>query len=856
MVSAAIVLIRRDVTRTTILLALSLYIIASAALAYMDTASVGALGSNYFDDDGTTQANCDVYDRYGNTPICDNSEIRQVIGETQYVRKTGTKVRAYFSNNRGQITVDNFHWCPGNAYGDSIETEDNDQGVAIGENVLLINIPGTGDVYGKRYNAGDGRCDDNVQVNLAGYLNDGTAIGLPGLWYADLSVQRVDAATGYDGIQNAISLRMTSGAGFAYDSTNDYMIAPIGHVTTAGAFRGTAVTLDARTGPANYGLKVRFGTNCNITTAALYNITFYDLDGADDGGAQKNGAIRLKLKRESPTGVVQWLASGANTWQAAEPAYADAKIAPSVANADWDWDFYAHPDYQYELQVLNIYSNNTIQLSTPFDNIYGVRNCDRPNAYVRALGIWDKTEIEAGETATFTTKVENHGSRTGYVLDTRRQLWRDDGDSVLEQPNGADLLIGDFDYINAQTAVPVSDLQVTANAVAGDATYPQICGRVYSVVASNPVGRTVDTVVTRAAHQPVCVKVAKYPAMVVRGGDVRAGGAVPKSAATCTLGQLPLDGLSGYRIRGHYYRDPASTNPNKAFKGAYVAYGAITPGPTQYFGSANEFYKGSGTPSSRGIFGSQNWGAATYGYGSEGYYLGGTGVTSASATHCLPDVQSFYPASSLTRVDLTAATTAVPVTTSANYVFAAGGGKRLDICVTAGCTSAATTLAKGQRITIRITQPEDTNVNNYIALWGSVNYPVATTTYASIAELPQFTIIVDKPIRMAIKSAATNLAGLIGTTYNLHTCEGYDGITTPDMTTANCPNTPLTITGATIVGGKVYPFRTDGFDTRADGASFAETFTLGSQLLLSDYYRAQQQKKLRVDFQTDLPSRF
>lgn len=853
--------------RSGILLILAVFAMAFLITLAMDALPAGALGRIYFDDDGSG-ADCDVWDKPGNNAVCGSSEIRLIVGQTQYVRKTGTKLRAYFHNNRGQVTIENYNWCPGTAFGDAVETEDNDQGVAQGSAVTKINIPGTGDVFGRRYKAGDARCDNKVQVSLNGHLNDGTNIGLPGKWYADFSLEHVDQAAGYDGTQNAMSVQLSSGTGFTADSTNDWLVAPTGHIAYGGGgnFRGTGMTVDAKSSPTNYGLKVRFGTNCNITTAATYSITFYDLDGGDDGGAQKNGAIRLKLRRESPTGAVSWLVGGTNTWQAAEPAFADAKIAPSVANSDWDWDFVAHPDYQYQLQVLNIYQNNTIQLSTPFDNVYGVRACDRPNAYVRATTTADKADIEAGETVTFKGFIENHGTRTGYIDDAHRMVWKDNGDGV---PGGAgDVQVVDSDLISGNTAVPttppagetIDGLKISTYGIAGDANYPQICFRVHTVSPSPNGTGGVDTAVTRSQHT-VCSKIAKYPGMVVRGGDIRTGGTVPGGVATCTLGTIPTVGLNeGYRVRGHYYRDAAASTPNKAYKGSYGAHGVVSLGTVSHFGSANEFYKGVGTPSSYILFGTQAWGSSEYGYGSEGFFAGtGNGVTGTTATHCLPDVWSLYKPTPTINLTLTAS--AYSATSSATYVFPAGGLKDLHIC-TAGngtaCTSTAgLTLAKGQKVTIRVTQPEDGYVDNDIIINGPINSPVAATTYANISELAQVVIIADKPINIKLKAITTGFAGLLATKGDIYTCEGFDG--NPDtgpLSTATCPNQALTTNGAVILGGKLFPYRTEGFETKADGSVFAETFNLSSNLLLSDFWRSKQQSGLRVDYQTDLPSRF
>lgn len=836
-------------------------ILSFGALLFMDVQSVHGLGVNYFDDDGSSQSSCDVYDRAGNELRCSTSEMLLMIGQTQYVRKTGTKLRAYFKNNRGFVTIINHHWCPGNSFGDLVETEDNDQGVAVGSAVTKINIPGTGDVYGRRYRAGDARCDDKIQVSLSSYLKDGTAIGLPGFWYADFSLDHVDQASGYDGTQNAMQVQLSSGSGYSYDSTNDYLVAPLGHRHGGDAIKGHAVTVEQKSGPTNYGLKVRFGTDCDVTSNANHSIHFYDLDGGDDGGAQRNGPIRLKLKGVTPGGDVRWW-NGSNWNDTTEPSYSDARVAPTVANSDWAWGFEARPGWQYELQVLNIYSNNTLQLSTPFDSVYGIRDCERPDVPLRATAAWSQTDaLEPGETSNFTPYIDNAStSRTGYVNDTWRRVWFDaTGDEVY---NTGDSLQANQDHISARTAVGPNNLSISNVAYTANGAYAKLCGQLYNVVADNPAGRTVDTLVLRASHTS-CIRIAKYPAMVVRGGDVRTGGVYPSSAiGTCQLGPSALSGAPIYKIRGHLYRDPARTNPNKAYKGGFTDYGLFTPGPTSSFGSGGAFYQGVGTSSGQLLFGTQGWGSAEYGYGAEGQYLG-TGIVATTPTHCLPNAEKQYPApTAVTTFGAAETEKKVAPTTSQTYDFGTGSNKILRLCAnTAACPGAgSSTIAVGQRVVIRVTQSGNSDVGNTVYLNNSILYGVpAAPGYASLSQIPQFVLIVDKPIKLRIAKEATEINGLIATRGNIFTCETYGSTDINDLTipftTNDCLNA-LSVKGGVITDQRLMPYRTSGFNTKADTTNFAETFTLTPETLLSDYAWSQAQSGLKTDYQAETSPRF
>lgn len=817
-----------------------------------------ALGTIYFDDKGGP-GDCDVFDRPGNREICGQTQIRMVVGQTQYVRKTGAAFGVYFRSNRGQLTINNLNWCPGTSYGDMAETEDNDQGVPLGSRVVRVNIPGMPDVYGHRYRKNDGRCNERVQINLTGHLRDGSqnGTGLPGSFWTKVTIEHVDQAASWDGTQNAMDVQLTSGPGYT-TSSNDWYIAPLGHNHASG-FRGVANTLDADGGPANYSLRVPFGTDCEITRPEQVYLSFFDLDGRNDGGAQKNGAVKIKLKRIPPSGRgVEWLkginANGSGgDWRPGEPTYAQADEAPGNANDDWNVSFRADPFYQYELQVINIYHNNTIQVSTPYDGIYGVVPCEQPEVTLRPANSWNVSRyLEAGETANFIARLNNRSNKTGYIDDAHGRVWLDGGNRRYDGHlvNGDKRLAENVDYINSTTAVRGPggrQLSPAQHQFTAEGGYTYLCGRVFDIspAASPPSQPFIQTNIGEYP-EAACLPIGKYPALTARGGDVRAGGVVPNSQVTCRLDGIPnFTDLDDLRINGHYYADAGlgAGNPGNRFKGSYGGLGVLSPGPIQEFGSMGGFYRGPGTSSAYGLFGTRAWGATSHSYNQEGYFLG-QNANGATATHCLVDVDALYPAPDAV-TELSGNATA-SIKDTRTYRFSTGGGKTL--------TLNGANFGKGEKATIRITQVGNATTNT-VVINGSVNYPdVISTAYGSIAELPQLTIVADKRINVRFADQATVYNGLIATAGNLYTCEGHDG--SADISTAACRDKALVINGMTIVGGKLYPFRTEGFNTRGATGTFAETFTLTPELLLSDYARAQQQPKLRVDLQTGLPPRF
>jgi len=837
--------------------------------------TVSALGKFYFDDVGGDFKSCDVTNKQGTDTICGSAEINLVVGETRYVQRTGTVLRAYFRENHGKIRIENVDWCPGNAYGDSIETEDNPGQIGTGDPVTRINIRGSAasdDVFGRRYSASSDNCkgsNPNVSIVVTDYLRNGNGIGLPGLWYADISLDHRDQASGAcdggnyggcDGTQNAMTVELASP-----DADNDVLIAPIGHEESGGFFQrvGTGVTVDADTGPDNYGLRVKFGTNCNVTGPGDYDLKFFDLDGSpSDGGAQDNGPVQLNLKRISPSGKVQWLHDGGpQDWHDDRPALNSNEIkkAPGQSNALWSWGFRAHPDYDYELQVLNVFKNNTLQASTPFDGGNAYFDCDHPQVRIRPENSWTQvgSQLQPGETGVFVAQLDNLSSdKTGHVDKLRAHIWLDDGDRQYTPANPNDKVFQSggnnyFEYINSDVSVPPKGLKFTTNPpFAANANYAFLCGQIFRVDAVPTPPAPIETIIT-GLPTAVCIPIGKYPGLVARAGDVRSGGAVPSANTTCKLNQIPSLSAVGdgstvsktlFEIQGHRYKDNAGIRN----KGSYAGLGVLTPGLISEFGSLNDFYKGNGDMNSWGFFGTGAWKSSYHNV--DGHYLGENLVGNA-ATHCLPDVDSLYPLlSPNTDIDATDVTRGNLSSTSASrrYTFKNSGRT---LTINGG------SLSPGQRVVIRVTQ-DNGMTGNSIVLNGSVNY--ASGPFGSISELPQLVIVADKPIDIKIKDLAQNFSGVVlATAGNLYTCEGYNGKpAVHKLTTADCQDKPLAFNGATIVGGRLYPFRTAGFNTQGETGTFAEMFNLSPETLLSDYARAQQLNKLRVDYQTGLPPRF
>ncbi|HET6622844.1 MAG TPA: hypothetical protein VFG56_02835 [Candidatus Saccharimonadales bacterium] len=302
-----------------------------------------ALSSKYFSDDAGGD-NCDAWITPGRIG-CGRIEIRLIDGQTRYVRRTSTNLAAYFTKSSGSLRIYNANFCNG-VSADDVEGEDYfgnhtmRNGTAVTK--FTFRTAGGTDVrYGRKYSGG-GNCNDSINMTFRNLRKDKRT----GLYYVKIEVDTVDNRRGsYDGIQNSYSIAETGGG--------TYMIAQ-----KEGYGSGYGVTVQQRgTNPRNMTYKVRFGASCSVKNPGTYRLYYYDMDNDGGSGAQLGGKITMRLIEVGTGRVTSWTPRG----KANAPDFKRVTIRPGK---------------RYVWEINNVYYNNTLQFSTPFDGIYYEKPCD------------------------------------------------------------------------------------------------------------------------------------------------------------------------------------------------------------------------------------------------------------------------------------------------------------------------------------------------------------------------------------------------------------------------------------------------------------------------------------------------
>jgi hypothetical protein len=292
--------------------------------------------------------------------------------ESRYVQQSNANMRMWMPGTTGTLQIPNYHFCDSNSY-DYLETEDSygsfgniPAGTAVTRYVI------DGNTYtGYKYNSGDSRCNDTLSVNVSanGRQNGWNYVNI------DINYANPDGA-GFSGIANAYRLVGSAGS-------------YIGIRSGSTGYDATQEQVDTTPNYTTY--YAAFGTPCNVTTAQSATLTFFDLDNAGGSGAQPAGQdITVALLNTTTNTYVNFAGSVGTVWT---PASND--------NASQDISFTAQPGDKYRLEIRNVFYNNTIQYSVPYDQIYALA-CVPPVSASFAPQVAAPANFEKGSSATYT----------------------------------------------------------------------------------------------------------------------------------------------------------------------------------------------------------------------------------------------------------------------------------------------------------------------------------------------------------------------------------------------------------------------------------------------------------------------
>lgn len=320
------------------------------------------LGTKFFDDDNPP---CDISN-------C-SADVVPVVGQTRFVQNSEVNVRAYFDSPDGNITIYGSNFCPGLGY-DRIQSGDSWQGLVNGAPVTRFVATWDNDtrsdvIIGDRWGDGGnyGPCSTDKTFAITGMTRDDT-----GKYYVNIKASHINKWDGEDGIQNTFTIAQTGGAAYRIAQRGGDYQNPSGYDATV---QQTTVPGSCDPGQnidCNFlDYYIKFGTECKQMVNRPVNIGLYDLDNRYDlTGAQLFRDIKVALYENGT--IVRGFGAGDgdgdnDIWT---PAGGDNRALLK--------GFTSKPNAKYELVIRDVYQNNTIQYSTPFNGIYYAITCPPP----------------------------------------------------------------------------------------------------------------------------------------------------------------------------------------------------------------------------------------------------------------------------------------------------------------------------------------------------------------------------------------------------------------------------------------------------------------------------------------------
>ncbi len=478
-------------------------------------------------------------------------------------------------------------------------------------------------------------------------------------------------------------------------------------------------------------------------------------------------------------------------------------------------------DYAYRIRFRDIYFNNNLQFSLPFDTIWANQVCDPPpKASVFPtvnLGSNDSVLVDENVTAQF--GIRNRSAEVPGSARYTRNMWLDNGDQIF---GSGDSQRGFDSAMAGPLAIPVApgltnlagkDLTTTA-----EEGYRFVCA---SLTIESADARTTDI---DSSTTTACKLIAKKPSMQVLGGDARSGGVYQQSMASCLV---ESNYLYAPIVGANYGIDPD--------KGSFSEYNVKSTGKIQKFGSSNS-PPGLDLTTVSLLFGNTTDGALSWRPTSDDGYFNGDASNWEKTTHCLPNFFAKYqhPTPQQTVGNGSMVGGSISGATSGSYTLNAGR-------ITLGCSGEC--VVNGRRV-IYVRNTDMPGPIKTLAITSNFVYPSASV---SISSLPHFVLMVDSGINVQFASGVTRFDGILVTKGGIYTCDyGLD-----DVKTSTC-NDQLIVNGAAVTSRALVPIRTYGDGTIGKPA---EQFKLTPEALVSDYQNSIQTQGITTTDQKELPPR-
>lgn len=427
-----------------------------------------------------------------------STTIRVLAGNDQYVRQASTYARAYFTANSGSIRIAGSDWC-----NDSWDWYQSGGGASRKENNAIItdfdisDHAGVHNYYGRNTDNGNNSGCGSVTFSSSNLDYDTDAK----LWYIEIAANYHSGTFGY---HNGFTIT-ASDMGFS----RAVVVAQVG----GGSGRDVAVEM-VGSSPRYMTYLAKFGTDCSLTRPEVRTVSMYDLDNqSDNSGAQVGRTINVYMYEQHQLDDGSWTEWTPVTVWGPSNSPSTRFIPTGGSSTTIGMSFMANPGSRYRVEMQDVYYNNTIQYSTPFDGVFYVNPCNGGESWaVTGATTADMTFVTPGQTATWTHRLTKTGNGTGAI------------NYQIQQSNVPYGSAANFTTVATGVWNPITSSPVSVNYDRGFLARPSDVGRtICQRIVWQP--RAYNDTSSDQTESTTCVNVGVQPTIRILGNDLRVGSA-------------------------------------------------------------------------------------------------------------------------------------------------------------------------------------------------------------------------------------------------------------------------------------------------------------------------------------------
>lgn len=710
---------------------------------------------------GPDPTDIDEVGYYGNSYPGVTRQMKFAVSRDGYTDILNTRIKIYLPNPTGTITVEDGDLCY-NDTGDSGKPNyDGDYQRGAG-NMTMFRMTNTGSGVITRYGQWNGNnyCyNDLLTYNVSGSSKDPAT----GMYPYFLEVEAL--ANGK--FLNMFRVNAPSGAYVSQDSASDTPSLAVQAVYPI----PPGTNPDTSNPPNPYRvyniIRQRFGANCDtIDNPYRDYVEIYDDDnsGANNDVQPKPFHVRM-MEYDRDGNYIRDLYPKSVMWDSVNHTSPTTNSAGGW-NDDLVVDGYRYHvvyttgnkrrirlyyDFDkskvYQWRLYNVYYDNTLQLKAPAESIYYYRECQQPDAKLKAGMSVNPAQVSPGQSATFTPSITVSGYRGNFTANCTiaRTSYTPDGtpSSLGSQP---------CQTTGGNNNIPVGSngtITLKANTYAVPSTVPpgsKVCDKITITSPSS------DTYFANSGDKTAesCVKIIGRPFLQVVNNDVWAGSRFDYDTNDCSGQSARLSAIRSWAVSG---------------SGANGQYGVLGLGPVVDFGSG-------GSPTGAGLIF-----ANTPSQGSLG-----------AATRCIPNYVEAIGSDGEPWPGYPAMTENM--------------GKKIYYSASSMAMTVGGTVPKGSQVVLV--------VNGDLRIMGNINYANSYGSAQDISSLWVIVkgniYIQDNVTSLQGFFVAQGTSGSPG---KIHTCVKYNQMVTFTPLTTNVCNQGLDVYGA-LIADQVYWQRTRG----------------------------------------------